>query len=542
MGAPYIVKALQDSEIEVQHSAYRILNQLDGRYGLPRSGGPALTAAGQDRPSRDGSREGIPEPAAPQHAVERIYPADIIPRLSDSSDEVRERAGELLVSFGDAAFLPLVYAAYHPEPAMRIGALRALVRFGDRSVPYLVRALDDPDLPVQHEVYRILAEQDGRFGLPRVGGESRYADLHPGTAPLPEPVVPAAPDVPAVSLEGITDPAELAGYLDHASKDVQMNAAMALAMMGSPAIPALIDAFAAGRDARTTAAEVLGSLGPDAVGPLIAALADPRIDVASGAASVLGKLGDRRAVPALIPLLAKNAGGSGIVAAEALGYLGDSESVGALIAAMNGDDSELQGGAARALGYIGDERAVSSLIEAMGSEDLSLRHIAIEALTGIGEGSIPYLTEALLHSERGVRAGAAECFAQMGYSPKTEQERLSLLVANEEWLELARTGTSAVDILVHFTDDANEEVRAGAVAALGRVGGSRAVEVLGAILAADDAERRREAIAALAEMGPSAVPDLLKLKDASAHPGQQEAIARIVDRLNRKGAPGTASG
>ena len=98
-------------------------------------------------------------------------------------------------------------------------------------------------------------------------------------------------------------------------------------------------------------------------------LAITRSDVVAGAASVLGKLGDKRAVPALVSLLDKNANGTGIVAAEALGYLGDTESVEALIRALNGSDNELQSGAARALGYIGDERAVSSLIEALGSED-----------------------------------------------------------------------------------------------------------------------------------------------------------------------------
>ena len=54
-----------------------------------------------------------------------------------------------------------------------------------------------------------------------------------------------------------------------------MNAAMALAMMGGAAAPALIEAFSHGnKDTRATAAEILGSLGPDAVGPLMDALGD----------------------------------------------------------------------------------------------------------------------------------------------------------------------------------------------------------------------------------------------------------------------------
>ena len=532
LGAPYIVKALEDDDIDVQHSAYRLLNRLDGRYGLPRSGGPALAPATiPDSGSVNNPSMTEPLPAPP--AQLKIYPADIIPRLADSSADIRERAGEVLAAMGDPAFLPLVYAVYHPDRDMRIGALYALTKFGDRCVPHIRKALEDPDLNVQHAVYRILSEQDGRWGLPRVGGPA----LSVGTPP--EGSVPASPaegETPAVSLDGITDPRELAGYLDHPSKDIQMNAAMALAMMGGAAAPALIEAFAGSRDARTNAAEILGSLGADATGPLMEALSDPRGDVVCGAASVLGKLGDRKAVPALIGLLAKNMNGSGIAAAEALGYLGDSESVDALIRALNGNDSELQSGAARALGYIGDERAVSSLIEALGSEDFSLKRIAADALTGIGEGAVPYLTEALLHTERGVRAGAAECITQMGVTSRTEQERINLLVANEEWMEVARSGTSAVDVLVYFTDDANDEVRAGAIAALGKVGGSLAINTLSAILADNDPAKRSEAMSALAEMGPAAVPELSELKERSKSPVQQQAISQIVTMVNRKTA------
>lgn len=528
MGAPYIIRALEDADIDVQHSAYRILNQLDGKYGLPRSGGPGLTIG-----TPPGTGKGSYPSPDKSRVVQRLYPADIIPRLADGNGEVRDRAGEVLAAMGDAAFLPLVYAAYHPDKKMRIGALFALTRFGERCAPHIITALEDPDLDVQHTVYQILKEQDGNWGLPRVGGPALSVGTPPeGFSPAATPVAPGAPPV---SLDGITDPHELAGFLDHTNKDVQMNAAMALSMMGAAAAPALIEAFAGSKEARATAAEVLGSLGPDAVEPLMNALSDTRSDVVVGAASVLGKLGDKRAVPALITLLDRNADNTGIVAAEALGYLGDTESVDALIRALNGTDNELQSGAARALGYIGDERAVSSLIEAMGSEDFSVRRIAIDALTGIGENSIPYLTEALLHSERGVRSGAAECFTQIGYTPKTEQERINLLVANEEWLELTQIGAAAVEVLIYFTDDANDDIRAGAVVALGKVGGCRAIEILGEIIAADDPIRRREAMSALIDMGAKAVPELVEIQRVSKNPIQQQAIDQVLDRMRRKG-------
>jgi HEAT repeat protein len=274
----------------------------------------------------------------------------------------------------------------------------------------------------------------------------------------------------------------------------------------------------------------------------MSALNDSRSEVVAGAASVLGKLGDRQAVPALVALLEKDPHGTGVVAAEALGYLGDTESVEALIRALNGTESELQSGAARALGYIGDERAVSSLIEALGSGDFSLRGIAMDALIGIGEPSLPYLSEALLHSERGVRSGAAECFMQMGYTPKTREEQINLLVANEEWLELTRIGSSAAEVLIHFTDDANEEVRAGAVTALGKVGGPRAIATLAAILADDNLLVRRKAMGSLAEMGEGIVPVLRKIRETSDSTLQCEAIGQVLERVSRGPGQGKARG
>jgi HEAT repeat protein len=540
MGAPHIVKALEDPDIDVQHAAYRILNHLDGKYGLPKVGGPALSVG-----TPGGAPEGMvpaPEGRAGPRPVkpEKIYPADIIPHLADPGEERRMRAAEVLVKMGDVAFLPLVYAAYHPDPAMRAGAFFALSQYGERGAPYIIRGLDDTDLSVQHAVYRILREQDGRFGLPRVGGPTLAigTPVSPGSGDaIP---VPAPAEVPGVSVEGITDPHELVELLGHASKDTQMNAAMALAMMGGTAVPALIGAFAsANRDARATAAEIIGSLGPDAYDPLVRALDDPRSDVVSGAASVLGKLGDKRAVPALIALLDKNQNGTGIIAAEALGYLGDAMSVEALIRALNGTDSELQSGAARALGYIGDERAVSSLIEAMGSPDFSVRQIAIDALTGIGEPAIPYISEALLHSERGVRSGAAECFMQIGYVPKTGQEEINLLVANEEWFELTKRGETAVEVLLYFIDDANGEVRAGALAALGKVGGLRAAETLAGLLADDDPVIRRQAIGSLAEMGGSAVPGLNAAREKAASPALQRGIDDVLKKIQERKTSGS---
>jgi HEAT repeat protein len=539
LGAPHVLNALEDPEVEVQHAAYRILNHLDGKYGLPHVGGPALTVGtppeillrNESSPTRVHKRLPVP--------VEKIYPADIIPYLADPGEIARKRAVKVLAEMGDVAFLPLVYAAYHPNAVMRIGALQALSRFGTRGAPFIIRGIADPELEVQHTVYQILKDLDGRYGLPRVGGPffSAVIPLQPDGGDAG----PAASEAPAISLDGITDPQELVDLLDHSSKEVQINAAMALAMMGGKAVPALIGAFThKNKDVRGTAAEIIGSLGPDAFESLIHALEDPRSDVVSGSASVLGKLGDTRAVPVLISLLDRNQNNTGIIAAEALGYLGDVASVEALIRALNGSDSELQSGAARALGYIGDKRAVSSLIDAMGSADFSLRQIAIDALTGIGKPSLPYLSQALLHHDRGVRSGAVECLTQMGYVPESEQETINLLVANEDWPELTRKGESAVPVLVSFVNDADVDVRVEALTVLGKIGGNVAVSSLTRYLLDEDPRVRRKVMGSLVEMGGTALPSLESVRETVADPALKQVIDQVLEKIQGKTAAKTS--
>jgi HEAT repeat protein len=111
--------------------------------------------------------------------------------------------------------------------------------------------------------------------------------------------------------------------------------------------------------------EKIGSL---AVGSLIAAIScrSAHWTVRSNAALVLGEIGDRRAVDALIDVLKK--------------YRRDIEE----IAAYNGMLSDAQA-AAKALGKIGDPQAVEPLIAALKYDGIRMRRVVVEALGLIGD-------------------------------------------------------------------------------------------------------------------------------------------------------------
>ena len=104
-------------------------------------------------------------------------------------------------------------------------------------------------------------------------------------------------------------------------RDVYNDAAVALSVIGdAAAAEALIPALGSRGDVGATAAAALASMGPPALGPLIAALADESPEVREKAAGVLGQLGDQRAVAPL--KLALRDGLVGEPAREALKKLG----------------------------------------------------------------------------------------------------------------------------------------------------------------------------------------------------------------------------
>lgn len=132
--------------------------------------------------------------------------------------------------------------------------------------------------------------------------------------------------------------------------------------------------FAALQDARhevraPAVAALLQVRDPEAVPQLLDALAIPDRRVQSLVATVLGEIGDQRAVLPLIKLL-QTGDNSDVwsnpraAAAQALGKLGDQRAVEPLIAVLSEPDRWTRGHAMEALGRLGDRRAVEPIIEA----------------------------------------------------------------------------------------------------------------------------------------------------------------------------------
>jgi HEAT repeat protein len=169
---------------------------------------------------------------------------------------------------------------------------------------------------------------------------------------------------------------------------------------------------------------------------------------------VLGRLGDTRAVPHLIPLLASR-------------------------------NPHLRQEVARALGTLKDERAIAPLIDTFRREDLfeddeveaiTGWEVAAEALAEFEGAAVPSLIEALGDSQGNVRAWTADALRQI-------------------------RDIRAVDPLIHVLTDREVQVRIDSALALGAIGDARAISPIISILQQDeDLHVRYSAASALGEL------------------------------------------
>ena len=149
------------------------------------------------------------------------------------------------------------------------------------------------------------------------------------------------------------------------------------------------------RSDRYYAALLLGQLGnKEAVPALIQATKDVTIN--SIAAISLGDIGDKSAVPALRKM-AKDFPGQRLWAGYGLAALGESEGFDMLTGVILSDSHWTQRRhAVRALGKIGDPKAVTTVLKALKDKHVNVRVSAARALGQIGDPvALPALTEAL---------------------------------------------------------------------------------------------------------------------------------------------------
>lgn len=248
----------------------------------------------------------------------------------------------------------------HPEAELRARAARALGQRGEhhRAVAALLDALEAEEDPrVRPHIFEALARRGDPSSIPRIA--RRLGDLGQEDRALALRTVAAIGGEPAIRL--------LVEWLGAA--DVGAAAANALADIGAPATPHVIRALRA---------------------PIATARA----------AEALGRIGDARATPALVAMLASALPPARVAILEALGAIGDERAVPAIVRALGDPSDEIVIAALGALGRTGGPELANVLASRADEGSLEARARALEVLIHVDPHAAAPRVRAVLIDEQ----------------------------------------------------------------------------------------------------------------------------------------------
>lgn len=487
---------------------------------------------------------------------------------------------------------------------VRAAAAAALGRIGgDGSVEALIAALKYPD---SSDVHCAAAEALGKIGDSRAvvplaealaGPDSNSYEREAatlalgelGTAGAVEPLITALRDeirevrrAAAVALGEVVDSEmvdsaateSLIAALEDPDADVREVATEDLGKMGDGAVePLMVAVIAPSSLVRAAAAKalarVLVSISPPAVEALsgrvdllVVCLDSRDAALRKSAARLLGKIGNVRAIEALVGALTSDSPGVVEAAADALEGLrwrpemtasgaaywasqGDSEKcveigavgVPSLIAALGGLHQTTRLTAAKALVQMGAP-VVGSLIEALADGARRVRSNAARALGDIGDvRAVGPLVAGLSDRNEGVRIAARDALVEIGAS--AVQPLIEVLRGSREWevylCELAAQalmliGSPAVEPLIAALEDKDVLVRWTAAEALGKIGDKRAVSSLVAALRDSDVSEAASEALRLLGWKPAGAEAVVAFSAAAAEPAGVGAIEVHADQ------------
>jgi HEAT repeat protein len=280
--------------------------------------------------------------------------------------------------------------------------------------------------------------------------------------------------------------AALAEGLKNGDAKVRNGTVQVMIALGEASIPHALKMFedSGGRGAST---EVLAYFGSKSVPGLLEILRTKEDEgLRLDAIAALGRIGDRRAVDAILPFLKLPVEKRRVVL-SALGSIADPRTEGVLIQALRSstDDPDARAQVALGLGAIGTPNALRALQDALADLNLTVADAAALGLQRAGARAIPYLASAARSENPAVRRRAATALGGI-------QE------------------AQAVQWLGALLNDTEPTVRRAAADALGKVGRPEAVPLLIRALRHPDGGVAQNAARSLARIGDPAVNALVQ--------------------------------
>ena len=282
----------------------------------------------------------------------------------------------------------------------------------------------------------------------------------------------------------------------------------------------------------TKSIDTLCEVGGPALTWLFIALENENRLVRQRATEALVKMGDARAVSALLGVVKEDDPIIRIHAYQLFGKLKVREAVSHLIIISSDDqqERELRSQAIKTLGQIGDSKALTVFQNTLLGNDQVLAEQVAELFYLMGSEGFQILEEQVAHESPEVRRIVA--LAAGSYKNKSDYSILIQLASDED-LEvkltsvsaLAKTGNPiALPILVSLTQDSNPRVKKTIAESLGHFSTVEAVDVLEHLARDSDSYIRTPAISSLIRMDLLALPALERLLVSSSSSNRGEYL------------------
>lgn len=519
------------------------------------------------------------------HAVEAVEP---LAAMAEQGDFFLAFAAiEALSNINDPAVAPRITPLL-ADPNLRDAVTTALGALGDdQAVPPLVAALNDHESGAPGVAAALVAierRQERQFAQ---GG--RIASLVRDTLTV-------VGERHLIASLRTADPSALAslvrvlGWLRREAAapelvtllgrdDVRDEVIEALVRQGEPIVQPLVAQLQADDAAvRAAAITTLGRLGSTRATPALIALLDEDRDTMIAAAGALARIGDPAAFDALLRLVSHEDAAVRQAVIGALNSIGHPDMPARVAALLDAPDARTRESAVRIAGYFGYSETADAIVARTDDPVESVRIAAIEHLPFLEDPrTTGLLAQALRHTSPSIRAAVAKALGRLTednvsellaealddvdpwvryYAVRSAAERghaqampRLLKIAREDDAAHVRiaaldalgvTGDQhAIDTLVHFAADANDDIACAALTALGHVGGEQALPHLIEAIRSSAETRRRAALQGLALIRSEPAVDALQWLASAEDPHTahlaMEALGKIACASGRGG-------